>query len=174
MASPVSSGHSPRAPLGSRWLPSPPSRAAVARLGRYLGALALLGVGIDHIEQYYVDSYSAIPTIGTLFALNFASAAVVALGLVTPVGRIAGRWAAALLALLAVSGIGIAAGSLAGILVSESGGLFGFMERGYREAIVLSIVLEVATMILLGVFLTANGFGLRLRDGRIQALDDAA
>jgi hypothetical protein len=146
----------------------------VARLGRYLGALALLGVGIDHIEQYYVDSYSAIPTIGTLFALNFASAAVVALGLVMPLGRIAGRWAAALLALLAVSGIGIAAGSLAGLLVSESGGLFGFMEQGYREAIVLSIGLEVATMILLGVFLAANGFGLRLRDGRIEALDDAA
>ena len=174
MASPVGSGHSRRAPLGIRWLPSPPSRAAVARLGRYLGALALLGVGIDHIEQYYVDSYSAIPTIGTLFALNFVSAAVVAVGLVTPVGRIAGRWAAALLALLAVSGIGIAAGSLAGLLVSESGGLFGFMEQGYREAIVLSIVLEAATMILLAVFLAANGFGLRLREGRIEALDDAA
>ena len=29
----------------------PPSRATVARLGRYLGALALLGVGVDQIEQ---------------------------------------------------------------------------------------------------------------------------
>src|SRR4051812_48812872 len=162
MASPVSSRHSRRAPLGIRWLPSPPSRAAVARLGRYLGALALLGVGIDHIEQYYVDSYSAIPTIGTLFALNFASATVVTLGLLAPIRRIAGRWAAALLALLAAGGIGIAAGSLAGLLVSEKGGLFGFMEQGYREAIVISIALEVATMILLGLFLVANGFGVRL------------
>jgi hypothetical protein len=26
-----------------------------ASLVRYLGALALLAVGVDHIEQYYVD-----------------------------------------------------------------------------------------------------------------------
>jgi hypothetical protein len=30
---------------------NPPSRAALAGLGRYLGALAPLEVGIDHIEQ---------------------------------------------------------------------------------------------------------------------------
>jgi hypothetical protein len=60
-----------------------------------------------------------------------------------------------------MSGIGIAAGSLAGLLVSESGGLFGFMEQGYREAIVLSIVLEVATIVLLGMFLALNGLGFR-------------
>lgn len=163
MASPASSTHCVPARRGTRRRPSP-SRATLARLGRYLGALALLGVGIDHIEQYYIDSYSAVPTIGTLFALNFVSATVVALGLLAPIRRIAGRWAAALLALLAVGGIGIAAGSLAGLLVSENGGLFGFMEQGYREAIVLSIALEVATMILLGSFLMANGFGARRGD----------
>jgi hypothetical protein len=139
----------------------------VARLCRYLGAVALLGVGVDHLDQYYLDSYSAIPTIGTLFALNFISATAVTLGLAAPLGRIAGRWAAAATALLAIGGIGIAAGSLAGLLVSENGGLFGFMERGYRGAIVLSIALEVATMVLLGLFLAVNGVGLRLRDGRI-------
>jgi hypothetical protein len=133
-----------------------PSRAVVARLGRYLGALALLGVGIDHIQQYYVDSYSAIPTIGTLFALNFVSATLVTLGLLAPVKRFAGRWAAPLLALFAMAGIGIAAGSLAGLLVSENGGLFGFMEVGYRQAIVISIVLEVATIVLLGLFLATT------------------
>jgi hypothetical protein len=138
-----------------------PSRATLARLVRYLGALALLGVGIDHIEQYYADFYSAIPTIGALFFLNFVSATVVAVGLAAPVRRIAGRWADAILAALAMSGIGIAAGSLAGLLVSESGGLFGFMEQGYREAIVLSIVLEVATIVLLGMFLALNGLGFR-------------
>jgi len=57
---------------------------------------------------------------------------------------------------LAVAGIAIAAGSLAGLLVSENGGLFGFTERGYREAIVLSIALEVATVVLLGVFLASS------------------
>jgi hypothetical protein len=48
---------------------------------RWLGALALLSVGIDHIYEYYVRDYQAIPTIGTLFLLNFASALIVAAGL---------------------------------------------------------------------------------------------
>jgi hypothetical protein len=142
----------------------------LARLGRYLGALALLGVGVDHLEQYYADFYSAIPTIGTLFVLNFASAAVVAIGLVAPMERLAGRRSQAVLALLAIGGIGVAAGSLAGLLVSENGGLFGFMEQGYREAIVISIVLEAATIGLLALFVAANGFGIRTRGGRVRAL----
>jgi hypothetical protein len=144
-------------------LAQPPSRATLARLGRYLGALALLGVGVDHLQQYYVDFYSAIPTIGTLFVLNFASATPVALGLVAPVERIAGRRAPAALALLAIGGIGISAGSLVGLLVSENGGLFGFMEQGYRGAIVISIALEVATIVLLGLFLAAKGVGITTR-----------
>jgi hypothetical protein len=155
-------------PIAPSWLRSPAHRGVIARLGRYLGALALLGVGVDHIQQYSADSYSAIPTIGTLFALNFASATIVGVALVAPVRRLAGRWADAVLAVLAVGGIGIAAGSLAGLLISESSGLFGFMEQGYRAAIVTSIVLEVVTMFLLGAFLAANGLGVRLRNGRIR------
>jgi hypothetical protein len=143
--------------------------AEPARLARYLGALALLGVGIDHLEQYYADSYSAIPTIGTLFALNFAASALVALGLVAPIGRIAGRRAATARALLAVAGAAIAAGSAAALLVSEHGGLFGFMERGYRQAIVVSLALEIATVLLLGLFLVASGPRCRGRAGRASA-----
>jgi hypothetical protein len=168
MASRPSSEHSRPAGPGTASFPPSVSRATVARLARYLGALTLLGVGVDHIEQYYVDSYSAIPTIGALFALNFASATLVTLALVTPFRRVAGLWTDAVLALLAVGGIGVAAGSLAGLLISEGGGLFGFMEQGYREAIVVSIVLEAATIVLLGVFLVANGFGVQLREGRIR------
>src|SRR3954453_11551628 len=120
---------------------------------RYLGALSLLAVGIDHIEQYYADYYRAVPTIGTLFLLNFVSALVVALGLLAPLRRFAGRFAPRLFTVLALGGIGIAAGTLAGLLVSESSGLFGFMEVGYRGAIVLSIAFDVATVVLLGAFL---------------------
>src|SRR5689334_5255456 len=72
---------------------------------RWLGALALLAVGIDHIEQYYVDYYRAVPTIGTLFLLNFISAQLIRLALLVPVRRIAGRYANRLVTLLAVSGI---------------------------------------------------------------------
>jgi hypothetical protein len=144
-------------------------RATVTRLVRYFGALALLGVGVDHIEQYYADFYSAIPTIGTLFALNFASATVVGLGLIAPVERIAGRWASTVLTVLAIGGVAIAAGSLAGLLISENGGLFGFAEQGYRGAIVISMALEIATIVLLGLFVAVNGLGIPARARRAAA-----
>jgi hypothetical protein len=120
---------------------------------RYLGALSLLAVGVDHIEQYYVDHYRAVPTIGTLFLLNFVSALLVSICLVAPVRRIAGRFAGRVVTFLAIAGIGIAGGTLAGLLISENGGLFGFMEQGYRAAIVLSIAFDVAALTFLGAFL---------------------
>jgi hypothetical protein len=125
----------------------------LATWSRYLGALALLGVGLDHLEQFSVDSYSVIPTIGTLFALNCASAALLAAGLVAPVQRLPGYAGRLAVPLLGIAGIGVAAGSLAGLLLSESTGLFGFTETGYRPAILLSIGLEAATIALLGVHL---------------------
>ena len=127
------------------------SRLATAT-GR-LGAAALLGVGLDHLEQAVVAHYSAIPTIGTLFLANFVSATLVACGLAAPWQRLGGRAGRFAPPLLAVAGIGIAAGSLAGLLISESTGLFGFMETGYRSAIVLAIGLDVAVLVLLGAHL---------------------
>jgi hypothetical protein len=127
--------------------------ARTMTLTRYLGAVAVLAVGVDHLEQYYVDYYRAVPTIGTLFVLDFISAAVIAVGLVLPLGRLTRRLGDRLLTLLALAGIGIGAGTLAGLLVSENAGLFGFMEAGYRSAIVLSIVLDVAAAALLAAFL---------------------
>jgi hypothetical protein len=143
-------------------------QATIARTALYLGALAVLATGVLHIQQYYGQSYSTIPTIGTLFFLNFVSAVVVAVGLVAPLGRVAGRYADAIRALFAVGGIGIALGSLVGLFVSESSGLFGFVEHGYRTAIVLAIVAEVAAITFLAVYLAASGAGidkLRSRSG---------
>jgi len=120
---------------------------------RYLGAAALLGVGIDHLQQYFGASYSAIPTIGTLFALNFVAAVLLAAGLIAPLERLFPRAGKPILGVLAASGIGVAMGSLIALLVSEQTPLFGFMENGYRQAIIISIVLEVATVLLLGAFL---------------------
>jgi hypothetical protein len=131
---------------------------------RYLGAASLLAVGIDHIEQYYVDYYRAVPTIGTLFLLNFVSALLVALGLIAPVRRIAGRVADRLLTILAIGGIGIAGGTLAGLLVSENVGLFGFMEHGYRGAIALSIGFDVAAVLTLGAFVVLRAVSARRRE----------
>jgi hypothetical protein len=123
-----------------------------ARAARYLGAAALLGVGIDHIQQYAGAEYSVIPTIGTLFVLNFAASTVIAIVLFLPVER-AGRAGRPLLGCVAALGVGVAAGSLAALLVSEQTPLFGFMEAGYRQAIVISIALEILATVLLGAYL---------------------
>ena len=143
-----------------------PRRSAIARTALYLGALAVLATGVVHIQQYYVNDYSTVPTIGTLFFLDFVSAVVVTAGLIAPLGRVAGRYADAIRAVFAVSGIGIAVLSLAALFVSESSGLFGFQEHGYRTAIMLAIVAEVAATVFLVIFLAMNGTGVqRVRTG---------
>ena len=117
----------------------------MARSARYLGAAALLGAGIVHLQQYAGAEYSVIPTIGTLFVLNFAASTVLAVALFAPVRRRAAQ-------LVAAAGIGLAITSLAALLVSEQTPLFGFMESGYRQAIVLAIALEGAAAVLLGTY----------------------
>jgi hypothetical protein len=137
------------------------SRSIVAHAALYLGALAVLATGIDHIQQYYGNNYSTVPTIGTLFFLNFVGAVVIAAGLVAPLGRVAGRYAEAVRAVFAVGGIGLGVVSLVALFVSESSGLFGFVENGYRSAIVLAIVAEAAAAVFLAIFLIADPTGLR-------------
>jgi hypothetical protein len=97
----------------------------MALLARYFGAAALLAVGLDHLEQRSAAHYAAIPTIGTLFLVNFVSATVVAVGLALPLERLGSPAGRRLPALLALSGVGVAAGSVAGLLISETTGLFG-------------------------------------------------
>src|SRR3954463_3160177 len=82
------------------------SSAALA--ARFMGALSLLAVGAVHLQQYeYL--YSAIPTIGTLFLLNFAGATVIGLGLLVPLERLLGRWGGPAVSLLALGGAAQAA-----------------------------------------------------------------
>jgi hypothetical protein len=140
--------------LGSR-------RSIISHLALYLGALGVLATGIDHIEQYSVDNYSTVPTIGTLFLLNFIASAVLTIGLIAPLDRVAGRYADAVRALFAVGGIGLGVLSLVGLFVSETSGLFGFVEHGYRMTIVVAIAVEAAAAVFLSVFLIANGTGLQ-------------
>jgi hypothetical protein len=88
---------------------------------RVLGALVILFVGADHYWQYAVDDYSVVPTIGTLFLLNFISATGVGLLLLAPLERVSQRFGPTALKLVAFSGFGIAAASLAALLYSEQG-----------------------------------------------------
>src|SRR3954452_10535518 len=100
------------------WL-TPHRRSTISRAALYLGALSVLATGVDHIQQYYGNDYSTVPTIGTLFFLTFVSAVFVAAGLVAPLGRVAGRYADAIRAAFAVGGIGLAVLSLVSLPVSE-------------------------------------------------------
>ena len=59
------------------------SQSGLVLAARFLGALSLLAVGAVHLQQY-TTLYSAIPTIGTLFVLNFVGATAIGLGLLTP------------------------------------------------------------------------------------------
>ncbi|MGH3337716.1 MAG: hypothetical protein ACRDPL_02650 [Propionibacteriaceae bacterium] len=136
-------------------------RSIIAKTALYLGAVSVLGIGVVHIQQFYDQDYSTIPTIGTLFFLNFVGAVVIALGLIVPLRRVAGRYADAIRAAFAVGGIALGVLSLVALFISESSGLFGFEENGYRTAIDLAIVAEVAAALFLLIFLIANGTGLQ-------------
>jgi hypothetical protein len=123
---------------------------------RFLGALALLAVGAVHLQQY-VKLYSPVPTIGTLFVLNFAGATILGIALLAPVERWGRRWGAVLVSLAAAGGVALAAGSFVMLAISESRPLFGFREPGYDPAaIAASRGAEVATVLLLGAYLAAR------------------
>jgi hypothetical protein len=132
---------------------------------RALGALSMLAVGAVHLQQY-LTLYSAIPTIGTLFVLNFAGATAIGVGLLLPLERVLGRVGEVALALLAAGGAGLAGTAFTFLLVSERTPLFGFMEPGYDPpAIMASRAAELAAVGLLGSFLVAR-FVRRIPVGR--------
>jgi hypothetical protein len=123
---------------------------------RILGALSLFAVGAVHLQQYFT-LYSSIPTIGTLFVLNFVGPTVIGLGLLAPLERLLERLRALLPVILALGGIGLAATAFVFLMVSERTPLFGFMEPGYDPAAILaSRVAEAATVLFLSGFLVAR------------------
>ena len=105
---------------------------------RGLGALSLLAVGAVHLQQYE-DLDSAIPTIGTLFVVNFIAATVIGVGLLLPIELVWRRGGAWVAAGLALGGIALAAGSYVFLLVAERRPLF-----------------EIATVALLGLYLVVR------------------
>jgi hypothetical protein len=119
---------------------------------RYLGAVAILVAGAVHAQQYYDAYFSYVPTIGTLFLLTFVGSSVVGAVLIAPVRLLGPNLGDLILALAALGAIGIAVGSLISLLISEYRPLFGFMESGYRFAIVVAIVSEALATALLAAF----------------------
>jgi len=128
-------------------------RAIVGEAARYLGAISIFLVGAVHAQQYYDAYFSVVPTIGTLFLLSFIGAGVAGTVLIAPMrllGRVVGD---AALVVAALGAIGIAVGTFVSLLISEYTPLFGFMESGYRLAIVLTLLFDVMTTVFLGAFL---------------------
>jgi hypothetical protein len=141
-------------------------------IARYLGAASVLAVGAVHAQQYYGAYFSAVPTIGTLFLLSFVGSGAVGAVLLAPIGRLRSGIRDLILVTAALVGIAIAAGSLAALLVSEHTPLFGFMESGYRTAIVLTLVFDALTTVSLAVFVVMVARARRRR--RVQCLGLAA
>ena len=142
-----------------RALPVRPQRRAyvTAEIARYLGAVSILLVGVVHAQQYYDAYFSVVPTIGTLFLLSFTGAGIVGVVLVAPVRRLGRNLGALIHVLAALGAIGIAAGSLVSLLISEYTPLFGFMESGYRLAVVLALVFDGLASAFLAVFVLIVG-----------------
>jgi hypothetical protein len=123
---------------------------------RFLGALSLLAVGAVHLQQY-TYLYSTIPTIGTLFMLNFVGATLIGVGLLAPLERLLGRFGGWAVSLLALGGAVQAATAFVFLLISERTPLFGFMEPGYDPpALLASRVAELVTVGLSGSVLVAR------------------
>ena len=114
-------------------------RITVLRFARAVGAIGLLVGGGAHLQQYSVAHFSVVPTIGPLFLLDFIAATALAVVLLVPIGASPGRWRQLVDTAAAVGGIGVSAGALAALLISEHTPLFGFMEYGYRREIVIAL-----------------------------------
>jgi hypothetical protein len=145
-----------------------PPAGAIQTALRGLGALALLAMGALHLQQYYAAGYSALPTIGTLFVLNFAGAVAVGLPLLTPLRRLPGRAGAIAVPLLAFAGAAMAATSIAFLLISEQTPLFGFLETSTSPALTAALAAESVATVALGAVAAAS-----VRSARPQLMHPA-
>ena len=128
-------------------------RFAIPRL---IAAASLLAIGGVHLQQYVVQDYRVIPTIGPLFLLNFIGGTVLGLYFLVPARAQVGRVRWLLDSVAAVSGWTIGVAGLVALFISEAMPLFGFMEHGYRLEIVIAIVAEAVTVVALSVFLALS------------------
>jgi hypothetical protein len=123
---------------------------------RLVAAASLLAIGGVHLQQYIVQDYRVVPTIGPLFLLNFIAGTVLGLYFLVPARARVGRVRLAVDTIAALSGLGVAAGGAIALLVSEHTLLFGFMEHGYRFAIVFTLASEGVAIVALGAFLALS------------------
>ncbi len=110
-----------------------------------LVSIGLLGaVGWVHLHLWQ-QGYRHIPTIGPLFLAAAVSAAFVGFCLLVRASR-----------LIALAGVGLSLGILAGLIVSVNVGLFGFKESLSAPFAVESILLEVAAGLTLAAWMVVD------------------
>jgi hypothetical protein len=116
------------------------------------GALALAGEATVHVQQYFA-LFHDVPWIGPLFLANAVACAVVIAGLADPRTR----------DLAALAGVATSAIALASLIVSYGQGLFGWHEAGFRPIIELTVIFELAAIVLLSAALAAASSSPRFR-----------
>jgi hypothetical protein len=121
---------------------------------RYVTAVLLAAAGFIHADLY-LHGYRAIPLVGPAFLLQASGSFAIAVLLL-----------ASDVLILRLAAAGLAAGALAGFVLSRTVGIGGFVERGFDPApqALISVLLEVAVLVLLATPLLAG----RLRPGRGQ------
>jgi hypothetical protein len=142
--------------------------AAVLRL---LAAASLFGIGGVHIQQYIVQDYRVIPTIGPLFLLNFIAGTVLGLYFLIPARARVRRVRARADTVAELSGLAVAIGGAVALTVSEHTKLFGFMEHGYRFAIVFTFAAEGLAIVTLGTLLVMTHASRRRGDRSHRSSD---
>ena len=125
---------------------------AVTLAVRVLGAALLLAMAAIHL-RLWLDGYRDIAWIGPLFLANavlgvLAAAAV----LLTPTRRLG--WIGLMAALLSL-------GTLAGLVLSLTVGLFGFYESMSAPLVVPTIAVESAAFVVLGGYGVLTVLGAR-------------
>ena len=133
------------------------------------GAAGVLATGADHLYEYTVDGFSAVPTIGTLFLLNFIGATIIGLAMLIPIRRVAPRIADLTRDVLDLSGIGLAASSLIALWISETSSLFGFSDFGFRPVIVAAIVAESVAVVALAAHLALRHVRMTVHQPSLSA-----
>jgi hypothetical protein len=118
------------------------------------GAVALAGEAAVHVQQYFA-LFHDVRWIGPLFLANAVACGAAIAGLTRPRSR----------DLAALAGVAISAVALVSLIVSYGQGLFGWQEGGFRPVIELTVVFELAAVVLLSAALAAAASSARLSTG---------
>lgn len=110
------------------------------RLRIALAGFVLFG-GLVHLQQF-LDGFSSIPIIGSMFLANAAASAILAALLV---------WRSE--AIWVVGAVLISVGSLAALLISRGPGLFGYMSTTFEAPEALAVLAEGAAALVAALIL---------------------